>query len=161
MIHNCIALVLILKCLLDRKGKQRRRGLSHADEDIKHCVLNLTVKTLRTLFNQRWRNHQSWHIRIPKSHNLIWRIGAALQKNWRSLSNSVSPIDSQNAPSGSYISISNLACDQPGSGLAEVSVKTSTDLRGLMWEAELFFFLFFWLSISKCSFLNTTKSKNP
>lgn len=52
MIHNCIALVLILKCLLDRKGKQRIRGLSHADKDINHCVLNLPLKTLRTFKSQ-------------------------------------------------------------------------------------------------------------
>jgi len=63
MAHNCIALVLILKCLLDRKGKQRRGGLSHAAKGMKHWILNLSVKTLRTIVYHRRRTHQ-----IPKSH---------------------------------------------------------------------------------------------
>lgn len=87
MAHNYIALVLILKCLLDGRGKQRRGRLSHADEGMKHCVLNLPVKTSRTLVYQKWRKCQSWHTRLPKSHNLMLRIGAALQKNCRCFSN--------------------------------------------------------------------------
>lgn len=70
-----------------QERKAEERGLSHADKDINHCVLNLPLKTLRTFFYQRWRNHQPRHIRIPKSHNLILRIGAALQKNRRCSSN--------------------------------------------------------------------------
>lgn len=56
--QNYIALVLILKSLLDWKEKQRRGGLAQASEGTKHCILNLPVKTLRTLVYQRQRKCQ-------------------------------------------------------------------------------------------------------
>lgn len=95
------------------------------------------------------------------------RIGAALQKNFRCSSNqafSISNIPLKHTFQKLYSVSPYLVCYQHGSGSAEVSVKTCTDfkVKGLNVSGRVFFsFLFFLFSISKATFFNTMKDRNP